>query len=214
MVIIIGFVYDPNNDIIKQQAITVLLDYFNAKYIDKDNDKSTTDSINIDSTFEDIYDFLVENNPWYNNKCIEYNGIIHKISNNNTINSWNDYYEGDNVSEEREAFENNYESIKKIKTYSVVIMGNNIEINVDDIKILDDKIVFKNTGTYERINFASSYTRWFIENKSEKIKGFRLPNIDYRVVDKCICYSIDTFKNGIVFDENDVIVSSLDAIKY
>lgn len=189
--------------------------------------------ININSYWADISKYILENSKNVNQNTSSNHDIgsyMNKISNNmfveedEYLDSYEKEYkypEGDNdcsccgefnVHEHyyicKTVYTKNECEINDMKSeYSAIIMGNKIEINVDDIKVLHDKIIFKNTGIYDRVNFASCYGHEVDEEdyyitKKEKVIGFKLPIIKYKQMDGCVCLSIDMFNNGVTMTED------------
>jgi hypothetical protein len=98
---------------------------------------------------------------------------------------------------------------KEINKCTLVIFGNKIEINPDDVHIDNNIVSFPKTGTYSRVNFAAC---WNGEEspqdyvKIEKGRGFHLPNIPYGEKDGVIHFILDMFHNDFTLAKNNYSV--------
>ena len=86
---------------------------------------------------------------------------------------------------------------------------NEIIINLQDIDIQPDKITFKNTGVFNRINFAASYSEYESDVEldlnvtEEQICGYNFPPIYYQINPKYYHFTIDMFNSNFVFPIDD-----------
>lgn len=103
------------------------------------------------------------------------------------------------------------DSIDKTDDFSVIIMDNQIRIRLDDIQVTDNKIYFKNTGIFKRVNFAACWNsdyhpKNYIDYETKNITGFSLPPINYTKENKCYHLSIDMFNNNLIIPQRKKIV--------
>jgi hypothetical protein len=200
-----------NNFDIKTCAIYCILDYFSGK-LDTQKVTFETSTVDIKNT-DDIYDILNLNEscnepPKFSSSLFD-PGNISDIFNYD-IRAYVPEYECYSVFDDAHlpniiVKKCNEDIDKKKQKYSVIIMGNNIEINIDDIIITDNKILFDNTGFHNRVNFASDWgpkinlKDYIVDFVDANVNGFHLPYISYVKHDKCYHFSIDMFHNDFIY---------------
>lgn len=96
---------------------------------------------------------------------------------------------------------------KKIDEYTVYILDKKIHINVGDMQIVDDKIIFKTKGYFDRINFAACWNadrfpEDYIDVKKKQVTGFVIPYIRFIKKESYgYHFLIDMFNNGFIIEE-------------
>lgn len=100
---------------------------------------------------------------------------------------------------------------ENIYEYSVFILNNKIHINIDDMQIVDDKIMFKTNGYFDKINFAACWNADnspsdYIDVEDERLSGFFVPYIRFIKKESYgFHFSIDMFNNGFIIEENKMV---------
>lgn len=211
---------------IKTAGLIIILDYFNGEIENTKFNKITIDNIIDDSladneiyllintekindeaqslqNMKSIKDLITEKKfivPDYQN---DYNKAIGSFSWHQLINT---YHKLVNT------------SIDCLEKYSVVIMNNKIAVNMNDIKITDNQIIFEKTGYLTKINFAACWTREpqakdYIHKTEKNFQGIILPPISYIIDENGVHFTIDMFNNDFIIKKNDKIFKPHNRLK-
>jgi len=92
---------------------------------------------------------------------------------------------------------------------SIAVFNNKVTINLDDMRIIGNQIVFSTTGTHPRVNFAACWNSdnlpsEYLSRTPTQIKSFCVPSIHFNITDEGIHCIIDMFDNG--FTVKDQII--------
>lgn len=214
---------------LKQIALIIILDYFNGKHKDIYFTKVLkSEIINSKLSCNDIYLLLSDNQKKNNYNSLDFESK-YKLKNKSKLENLKegemccDFHHGhfdDNgfdpfyCNDVRHIYNNhlpNYE----LEQCSVIILGNKLMINTDDIEIKDNKIVFNNTGTMSRVNFAACWNSDnspsnYVSLVEQDLKTFNLPYIPF--IEEKLGYhlTIDMFNNDfIIKDDHHIIVPKI-----
>jgi hypothetical protein len=183
---------------LKTCALSCILDYFSAK-INSEKIIFETKFPDIPS-FESVYDALNLNDK---NTVDNFNYSNKDFIEKYELEKWEENLREELCNYKIENCNNNIN--KKKQKYSIVIMDNHIEINIDDIIVTDNKIIFDKTGLHNRVNFASAWNEGIplesriIDYVDSNIYGYSLPHISYIAEDKGYHLTIDMFNNNFVY---------------
>jgi hypothetical protein len=213
-----------HNDL-KVIAITIILDYFNGIYTNKPFNKITkTEIINKNITSDnDIYLYLLtrmENNL----KSLRDKNIVmenlkfrgfEKLNPDDDENHCCDFHYNHRFNPSKcndviDLYNRKIDKLQKID-YGVIILGEKLFINVDDISVLEDKVIFKNTGFSSRINFAACWNsgnrpKDYIDNIENDVKIFHIPHIIYIKEPLGYHLSIDMFHCDFIIKQEKKMV--------
>ena len=117
-------------------------------------------------------------------------------------------FEPENCKDIVRVYNSIYDDIKT--DFSVIIMDRQLYLNLNDIVVEKNKIYFRNTGYFSRINFASCWNNEFgpedyIKTTKTRIEYYGLPYINYNRTPLGYQFSIDMFNNDFIHSENETI---------